>query len=199
MQVTPYTANHSNNRVQKARSSKYASFSVFGVWFIYVTGGLIVIISFSIEFLLEFLHKRYGYQIYRQLEWTTNQQLQLLRLAQEEAGYGVWTKCTDFVPITITSDDEKLGGLNVAQVDHPCIERMEIQNAATLSYRIETSDNKAVAAPFVSVATVNTEGLIERYTTLGGESLEEILISPTSTVVEVPDGEVVMENNYVEQ
>ncbi|KAF7537284.1 hypothetical protein G7054_g3840 [Neopestalotiopsis clavispora] len=128
-----------------------------------------------------------------------NSQLQLLRLAQEEAGYGIWTKCTDFVPITITSNDEKLGGLNVAQVDHPCIERMEIQNAATLSYRIETPDNKAATAPFVSVATVNTEGLIERYTTLGGESLEEILISPTSTVVEVPDGEVVMENNYVEQ
>lgn len=157
-----------------------------------MTGGLIVIISFSIEFLLEFLHKRYGYQTYRQLEWATNQQLQLLRLAQEEAGYGIWTKCTDFVPVTVTSDDEKLGGLNVTQVDHPYIERAEIQNAGRLSHRGGPLDDKTAAAPFVSVATVNDEESTESYTTPNGESLEEIRISPTNTVVEVPDREVAM-------
>lgn len=159
-----------------------------------MTGGIIVIISFSLEFLLEFLHKRYGYQTYRQLEWTTNQQLQLLRLAQEEAGYGIWTKCTDFVPVTVTSDDENLGGLNVTQVDHPCIERAEIQNAGRLSHRSGALDNKTAAAPFVSVATVNCEESIERCTTPTGESLEEIPISPTNTVVEGPDHEVAMEH-----
>lgn len=157
-----------------------------------MTGGLIVIISFSLEFLLEFLHKRYGYQTYRQLEWATNQQLQLLRLAQEEAGYGIWTKCTDFVPVTVTSGDENLGGLNVTRVDHPCIERVEIQNAGRLSHCGGPLHDKTAAAPFVSVATVNGEESIERCTTLNGESLEEIPISSTNTFVEVPDGEVAM-------
>ncbi|PQE05096.1 cytochrome p450 protein [Rutstroemia sp. NJR-2017a BVV2] len=104
---------------QKIRSSIYSSFSLFGLCFIYTTGGFIILISFIIEPIFNFLHKRYKYENYKQLEWTTNQQLQLLRLAHEELGLSSWKKCTDFIPIT--ERDELLSELDITQTDHPVI------------------------------------------------------------------------------
>ncbi|KAI0855475.1 hypothetical protein F4860DRAFT_521493 [Xylaria cubensis] len=96
---------------QTIRSTGYTSFSVFGLLFTYIIGGLIIIISAVIDPVLSFLRRRYNYQTYEQLEWETNHYLQLHRLAQEELGYGEWTKCTKMVPIT--GDDEVLGSLDI--------------------------------------------------------------------------------------
>ncbi|KAF7541498.1 hypothetical protein G7054_g522 [Neopestalotiopsis clavispora] len=145
---------------QKARSSQYASFSVFGLYFTYVTGGLIILISVSIEPILECLHKRRGWQSYQQLEWTTNQQLQLLRLAYEESGYGKWSKCTDFVPLT--EKDEKLCPFDISQLDHPSIMRVVTNSVPQISSVIEAPHDidgptSASASPSTSLSTMNDE------------------------------------------
>ncbi|KAI0552765.1 hypothetical protein F4679DRAFT_533819 [Xylaria curta] len=104
---------------QTIRSTSYTSFSVFGLLFTYIFGGLIIIVSAVIDPVLSFLRHRYNYQTYEQLEWETNHYLQLHRLAQEELGYGEWTKCTKTIPIT--GDGEVLGSLDIQDLDHPVI------------------------------------------------------------------------------
>ncbi|KAI1173299.1 hypothetical protein F4777DRAFT_558398 [Nemania sp. FL0916] len=73
---------------QKIRSSRYGSFNVFALLFTYIVGGVIVLLSILVEPTLDLLHRKFGYKSYQQLEWSTNEQLQLLRLAHEEAGHG---------------------------------------------------------------------------------------------------------------
>ncbi|KAJ2985736.1 hypothetical protein NUW58_g5373 [Xylaria curta] len=106
---------------QTIRSMNHNSFSVFGLIFTYVVGGLIVIASALIEPVLRSLQRRYKYRTYEELEWTTNEYLQLHRLAQEEAGYGKWSNCTEAVPIT--GLDEMLGNLDIEDLEHPIIRK----------------------------------------------------------------------------
>lgn len=146
--------------IQKARSSQFASFSVFGLYFTYVTGALIVLVSVTIEPVLEYVHKRRGWQSYQQLEWTTNQQLQLLRLAYEESGYGNWSKCTDFVPIT--EKDEKLCAFNISQSDHPSIMRVAARDDSQVTCLTETPHSNdslpsPAASPVDSVSAMHDE------------------------------------------
>ncbi|GAP90397.2 hypothetical protein SAMD00023353_4900340 [Rosellinia necatrix] len=110
---------------QKIRSTGYTSFSLFGLLFTYIVGGLIIIASLVMEPVLGCLQRRYKYQTYEQLEWGTNQYLQLHRLAQEELGYGEWADCTEFVPVT--KQDQLLGSLNIRNLSHPIITKHPIE------------------------------------------------------------------------
>ncbi|KAF7519887.1 hypothetical protein G7054_g12945 [Neopestalotiopsis clavispora] len=123
---------------QKMRSSTHTSFSVFGLCFTYVTGALIILISAIIEPILTFFFKRRGYQRFRELEWATNQQLQLHRLAHEPLGYGNWTRATKFVPMT--EKDEYLGQLDVS-TDHPVIAKPSSKTEHETNHQVETSSN----------------------------------------------------------
>ncbi|ETS75787.1 hypothetical protein PFICI_12731 [Pestalotiopsis fici W106-1] len=125
---------------QKIRSSSYTSFSAFGLCFTYVTGGLIILISVIIEPILSLFYKKYGYQRYRQLEWTTNQQLQLHRLVHEPLGHGTWSRGTEFVPIT--EKDEFLGELDVS-TDHPVIAKP----SSKTEYQAGSGDNTLSGDP----------------------------------------------------
>ncbi|KAI0448075.1 hypothetical protein F4803DRAFT_567680 [Xylaria telfairii] len=102
---------------QKIRSAEYTSISVFGLYFIYITGFLIIVASFVIDPLLTCAQKRWKYREYENLEWISNETLQLQRLAYDESGQGEWSKCTDTIPVT--APDQKLGSLNLADLEHP--------------------------------------------------------------------------------
>jgi hypothetical protein len=146
--------------VQKARSSQFASFSVFGLYFTYVTGALIILVSVTIEPVLEYGHKRRGWQSYQQLEWTTNQQLQLLRLAYEESGHANWSKCTNFVPMT--EKDEKLCAFDISQSDHPSIMRAVARDDSQVTCLTETPHShdslpSPPACPVDSLSAMNNE------------------------------------------
>ncbi|RYC65041.1 hypothetical protein CHU98_g1142 [Xylaria longipes] len=73
---------------QKIKSTAYASFSVFGLLFTFVVGGLIIVTSYLLEPISKLLHKKWGFKTHAHLEWTTNATLQLQRLAHEELGFG---------------------------------------------------------------------------------------------------------------
>ncbi|CAN8104865.1 unnamed protein product [Discula destructiva] len=103
-------------RSQKIRTTKYSSFSFFGILFTYILGIAIIAISFALEPIFEFLYKRRGYKQYNFVEWTTDSTLQLQRLAYDERN-GDWEHCMDAVPTTKT--DFQLRRLDTRDPDHP--------------------------------------------------------------------------------
>ncbi|KAK3994177.1 hypothetical protein QBC44DRAFT_392529 [Cladorrhinum sp. PSN332] len=97
---------------QKVRSTRYTSFSMFGLCFIYVAGVLIVVISVTIEPVLHFFACREQKKTkshdsanaeergraYR--EWVANEALHLQQLSFQGLGRGTWSGCADTIPVT---------------------------------------------------------------------------------------------------
>ncbi|KAI1265848.1 hypothetical protein F5Y18DRAFT_416731 [Xylariaceae sp. FL1019] len=83
---------------QKIRSSSYTSFSLFGLLFTYIVGIIIMVLSFALRPLLNFLYRNWGYRSYARLEWISNGDLQLHRLAHKELAPEQWSNCTNDVP-----------------------------------------------------------------------------------------------------
>ncbi|KAI0202402.1 hypothetical protein F4808DRAFT_421519 [Astrocystis sublimbata] len=103
---------------QKIRSTGYPSFSLFGLYIIYIPGLLLVLTSYLLEPVSRWLHKR-KYRQHAHLEWTANTTLQLQRLAHEEIRVGTWTDCTDTIPATKAG--ELLGCLDINDLNHPIL------------------------------------------------------------------------------
>ncbi|KAI1173319.1 hypothetical protein F4777DRAFT_457313 [Nemania sp. FL0916] len=104
---------------QKIRSTEYTSFSIFGLLFTFVTGSLIVLVSYILEPVSYFLYRKWDFKKYAHLEWTALNTLQMQRLAQEELGYGNWSSGTEEIP-TAEADDQ-LGCLDISNPDHPVL------------------------------------------------------------------------------
>jgi hypothetical protein len=102
---------------QKIRSTAYLSFSLFGLLFIFIFGGLLILVSFALDPLLSTLQRRYRFKSYQQLEWRTNDALQLQRLAYEEIGAGTWHNAAEIVPLT--QQGEYLPPLDITDPEHP--------------------------------------------------------------------------------
>jgi hypothetical protein len=98
-------------------STKYISVSLFGLYFTYLAGTLIIVVSFILEPILSCAQKRWKYKEYENLEWISNGTLQLQRLAYEGNGQGQWAKCTDNFPITAAG--ELFGSLDIVNLEHP--------------------------------------------------------------------------------
>ncbi|KUJ21309.1 uncharacterized protein LY89DRAFT_778879 [Mollisia scopiformis] len=155
--MTPSNAGeHKICNSQKVLSTSYSSFSLFGLLFTYIIGSLIIIISFVMEPILRTLQKRRKYKEYAILEWTTNEALQLHRLANEELQLGTWSGCTDMIPTT--KRGEMLASLDISDLDHPILapvaEKAKQKNNPHGGLR-ESSMEQAQQGPklvFVSIA-----------------------------------------------
>ncbi|TGJ88742.1 hypothetical protein E0Z10_g48 [Xylaria hypoxylon] len=106
---------------QKIRTTAYASFSLFGLFFTLTAGLLLTLASYILEPISSWLHKRKGYNQYPHLEWTTNSTLQLQRLAHEELGFGTWSEGTETIPVT--KPGQMLGSLDISDPKHPVLRR----------------------------------------------------------------------------
>ncbi|KAI0101953.1 hypothetical protein F4776DRAFT_676160 [Hypoxylon sp. NC0597] len=102
---------------QKIRSTAYTSFSLFGIYFTYVTGAVIITGSYVLEPILAWLHRRRKYRQYEHLEWVSNTSLQLYRLANESLGLGKWSDSIETVPVT--DCDTNLACLDITDLNHP--------------------------------------------------------------------------------
>ncbi|KAI1734534.1 hypothetical protein F4680DRAFT_470779 [Xylaria scruposa] len=123
-------------RNQKIRSTAYASFSLFGLFFTLATGLLIILVSYLLEPIFEWLHKRKESSQYPYLEWVTNATLQLQRLAHEEVGFGTWTEGTETIPLT--KAHELLGSLDITDPRHPVLRRTMTGDGVPLSAESST-------------------------------------------------------------
>lgn len=106
---------------QKIRTTKYSSFSFFGVLFTYILGVVVIAVSFALEPILAVLYRRRNYKQYKFIEWTTDSTLQLQRLAHED-GNGEWLGCMDNVPTTEAG--LQLRGLDTTDSQHPRLVRL---------------------------------------------------------------------------
>lgn len=110
--------NRTNARtLQKILSTAYTNFSVFGLTTIFIIGGVIIILSYTLEPLVAWIQRRRNLDVYERLEWTMNETLQLQRLAHEELGLGTWHQCDTDIPVT--GKAEKLGVLDLSDRTHP--------------------------------------------------------------------------------
>lgn len=103
---------------QKIITDAYTSFSVLGLSITLVSGGIIIILSYSIEPLAFWIAKRTNRHILSaQMEWITTETLQLQRLAHEELGSGTWSHADSAIPLT--APRETLATLDLTDPCHP--------------------------------------------------------------------------------
>ncbi|KAI1321899.1 hypothetical protein F5Y16DRAFT_388268 [Xylariaceae sp. FL0255] len=107
---------------QKILTTAYISFSLLILCLTYITGSLIILMSFALGPILSHISKRepetwWKKKTYADLEWRCDETLQLQRLAFEESGQGEWLKCMSDVPVTATV--QYLGPLNLSDPKHP--------------------------------------------------------------------------------
>jgi len=90
---------------------------MLGLLFTLTFGATAILASYSLEPILECIHRRTGRHRYTFPEWATNQTLQIQRLAYEEIGSESWLRGLESVPVT--EPGEALPGLDLSDPDHP--------------------------------------------------------------------------------
>ncbi|KAI7783640.1 hypothetical protein LA080_011568 [Diaporthe eres] len=113
---------------QKVLSTAYVSFSMLGLLLTLTFGATAILVSYSLEPILECVHRRTGRHHYTFPEWATNQTLQLQRVAYEETGSGNWSRGVE--PVPVTESGEALPGLDLSNPHHP---RLSANKALTKS------------------------------------------------------------------
>lgn len=101
---------------------------MFGLFFIYVVGAVIITLSHTLEPCLRCGHRRHLKQhedrglehagTYKDVEWTANNTLQLLRFAHENAGVDFWRRCADDIPV-VDDPATPLCALDLREPAHP--------------------------------------------------------------------------------
>ena len=104
---------------------------------------------------MECLHKRRKYRQYQFLEWRTNGALQLHRLAQDELGYGKWSRCTEHVPITRPED--RLGDLDISDSEYPKLNREAMEEGVKPEVTDSRTETLATLQGSDTTTTVGAE------------------------------------------
>ncbi|KAI0444191.1 hypothetical protein F4803DRAFT_561064 [Xylaria telfairii] len=115
---------------QKILSTRYMSMSLFGLYFTYIVGVLVIIVSYLLEPILTYAQRRWRYREYENLEWISNGTLNLQRLAYDQSGLGNWSNCNDSIPIT--KANELLGSLDLTDLEHPKLSRSSTSGVAPM-------------------------------------------------------------------
>lgn len=102
---------------QKIRSDSFTSFNVLGLVLIFSIGSFIILLSFFLPTITRHLQRRR--RIFADLEWISNDTLQLQRLAHEAVGAGNWEGACDDYPWTKKND--RLAVLDVTNQKHPLL------------------------------------------------------------------------------
>ncbi|ETS84639.1 hypothetical protein PFICI_02664 [Pestalotiopsis fici W106-1] len=139
---------------QKVIDLVHVSLSVFGLAFIFVSGLLIIIISYILEPLTRCAGRRLGKNSYARLEWYSTGVFQLQRMAHEALGVGDWDYCGDDIPTTAAGTTLAL--LDISDENHPFLKAdtaRNVQNAAKTtekpSHTVQSTETMVVAADTV--------------------------------------------------
>ena len=102
---------------------------------------MIIIVSWTMEWIAEWLSKRTTRGTYQRLEWTVNNTLQLQRLAHEELGLGTWSKKTECYPITLPG--EHLATIDISDPEHPKLKTSNTEFEATSDHQNSSQESAA--------------------------------------------------------
>lgn len=103
-------------------SANTVSFSVLGVAIILILGTALIATSLVLPTVIGLLRRWLKWKDYKRLQWTLDANLQLQRLAYEEAGQGHWTGGASSVPVTKNRD--LIGLPEGIDVTHPRLGRV---------------------------------------------------------------------------
>ncbi|KAF2660683.1 hypothetical protein K491DRAFT_774588 [Lophiostoma macrostomum CBS 122681] len=108
-------------RNQKIVSSLYSSFNVLGLVIIFVLGGILILLDWFMEYLIDYYQKTFRPKRpdYASAEWNATATIQLQRLAHEGLGLGHWSRVNHLTPVTLPG--EKLGVLDIEDAKHPLL------------------------------------------------------------------------------
>jgi hypothetical protein len=118
---------------QKIISLNHYSFSVAPVVLVLVFGGLLFLLSMSIEEIFAFacriIHRKQDHNpgTFGYTEWQANSTMQLQRMAHEAAGSGSWSNGIGSVPVTEAG--EKLCLLDISNGQHPRLRKPSAANS----------------------------------------------------------------------
>ena len=98
------------------------SFSVLGVAIILIVGSLLLSISLTLPTLVGALRHVFKWKKHKGMQWTIDSNLQMQRLAYEEAGQGYWTGGASSVPVT--RENDLLGMPEGVDAQHPRLGRV---------------------------------------------------------------------------
>ncbi|KAI0155334.1 hypothetical protein GGR57DRAFT_491761 [Xylariaceae sp. FL1272] len=108
---------------QKIKSTSFTTLNFFGLVLTYVVGFILAFISYALEQVFGWLHRRRAYKQFKHLEWTSDTTLQLQRLAYEGIGQGTWSRGTRAIPTT--DDGELLALLDISNLEHPVLRPLD--------------------------------------------------------------------------
>jgi hypothetical protein len=104
--------------------------------------------------------QRRKYKQYELLEWSTNNVLQLQRLAYEEMGFGTWSRGDELIPVT--KEGELLAALDIADESHPRLrartppvdlDAQKEESSSSLPEQAHIEDAESRAEPSLSEST----------------------------------------------
>ena len=121
VRLVALSARQYSNSVQKIVSSLYSSFNVLGLVIIFVIGGILILLDWFMEYLIEYYRRvfRPRHVDYASAEWNATTTIQLQRLAHEALGLGHWSRVNHLTPVTLPG--EKLGVLDLQDAKHPLL------------------------------------------------------------------------------
>ncbi|KAK7525364.1 uncharacterized protein IWZ02DRAFT_233114 [Phyllosticta citriasiana] len=119
-------------------SANYTNFNVLGLAVLLSVGGLIILLSYTLEPIVSFVQRRRNLDVYARLEWCANGTLQLQRLAHEALGAGTWSDAAEAVPVTAKGD--RLAVLDVSDPLHPRLQAPPPEFEKTMTMRPSSED-----------------------------------------------------------
>ncbi|KAK8173924.1 hypothetical protein IWX90DRAFT_157565 [Phyllosticta citrichinensis] len=125
-----------NNQI--VLSTNYTNFNVFGLAVLLSVGGLIILLSYTLEPIVSYVQRRRNLDVYARLEWCANGTLQLQRLAHEALGAGTWSDAAEAVPVTAKGD--RLAMLDVSDTLHPRLQAPPPELEKTMAMRPSSED-----------------------------------------------------------
>ena len=109
---------------QRARSRQAQNFSVLAIGIIMSLGLLITCVDIGLHRITSYIqHKKNPNEYYR-LVWKSDGLLQVQRMAYEEAGFGMWERCTKATPVT--AQNQVLATLDVDNPEHPRLRKVSV-------------------------------------------------------------------------
>lgn len=139
---------------QKILSTQYVSFSLFGLYFTYGMGTLIIVASYVLEPIFDCLYRRRKYKEYTYLEWAATETLQLQRAGYQGIGSGTWSGYTKTIPRT--KPREILGNLALAYPTPNC-DKTSLAGTPSPVEATEITTLRPALSPVESVHRISTE------------------------------------------
>ena len=82
----------------------YESFTVAAILIIVIVGLFLLILGATIDSCFETVQRRFGWKPHKMMQWITDGNFQLQRIAMSESGYGSWRGAMDEIPVTRRGD-----------------------------------------------------------------------------------------------